>query len=47
MILDHRFGHIAEDGRRRRAWIASLAPLFDVTVEAETVVSDTAFHRYN
>lgn len=47
MILEHRFGHIAEDARRRRAWIASLAPLFDATVEAQTVVPDTAFHRYH
>lgn len=47
MILEHRFGHIAEDARRRRALIASLAPLFDATVEAQTVVPNTAFHRYN
>ncbi|MET7242901.1 helix-turn-helix domain-containing protein [Methylobacterium sp. EM32] len=46
MILEHRFEHIAEPGRRRRAWITSLAPIFDASVPTEAEVPITAFQRY-
>ena len=47
MILEHRFGHIPQDGRRGRAWLASLAPLFTGHLEADAVVPTGAFLRYH
>lgn len=47
MIIDHQFQHISDDGRRRRAWIASLSSFFVTTIDPDAVVPTTAFHRYH
>lgn len=47
VIIEHRFEHIANDGRRRRAWIESLSSFFVTTIAPESVVPITAFHRYH
>jgi len=47
VILEHRFGHIPQDARRGRAWLASLAPLFTGHLEADAVVPTGAFLRYH
>lgn len=46
MIVEHRFDHILQDGRRGRAWIASLAPLADVRLAEGVTVPLGAFHHY-
>lgn len=47
MIIEHRFEHIANDGRRRRAWIESLSSFFVTTINPDAVVPTSAFHRYH
>ena len=47
MILEHRFAHIPQDGRRGRAWLASLAPLYAGHLQADAVVPPGAFVRHH
>ncbi|TXN72323.1 AraC family transcriptional regulator [Methylobacterium sp. WL6] len=47
MILEHRFAHIPQDGRRDRAWLASLAPLYAGHLRADAVVPPGAFLRHH
>lgn len=47
MMVEHRFAHIPQDGRRGRAWIASLAPLVEASLADGATVPLGAFHRYH
>ncbi|MEH3063109.1 MAG: AraC family transcriptional regulator [Methylobacterium radiotolerans] len=47
MIIEHRFEDIADDRRRRHAWIASLSSFFATTIDPDAVVPPSAFHRYH
>lgn len=47
MIIDHRFDHILDGEKRRRAWIDTLSSFFVTHIDPDSVVPTTAFHRYH
>ncbi len=46
LILEHRFAHIPQEGRRGRAWLASLPPLYEGRLADGAIVSLNASLRY-
>ena len=47
MIINHRFDHIPDAEKRRRAWIDTLSSFFVTQIDPDAIVPTTAFHRYH